>query len=465
MVQDRRNFLKAGSLALAGGAFLSRYDKVAADQPGGDSLKMLQAPGALHPEPASFDRLPLEWHKKTTQRLQEKLSERDLAGAYLRDRWNIIYFTGLWHTTTERPFHCWIGAQAEAPHWFYPGLDRDLVRSWWYGDGKMYFDFLHGEGAFPNQGVVQQGKTVNLFEYFCEDLKRLGLSGKKIGLDGELSSKDAETARRILPGSDWINIADDCLKMRMVKDQQELALWARAYRYFDRIHAFARDYLIANFGRPDLTDYEIGMAAEKYGNDILMADIQRNGRPHTAVGTGAGIGVRVGVSTAYPHPNQFHHNKVTRGAALQVAGGVRVGGYGGELYRMYLLGPATDHMRKVWTVSRDCCLIQERESRHGVACSTVAYAIHQHQVKNGMAQYIYHRPAHGEGSEGHQAPYLALGDYTMLEDGMCFSVEPGLYDPENGFGCNWSDTCLVRKDASVLLSRVPYSEEWSLLKL
>ena len=41
--------------------------------------------------------------------------------------------------------------------------------------------------------------------------------------------------------------------------------------------------------------------------------------------------------------------------------------------------------------------------------------------------------AHGAGSEGHQSPYIALGDYTMLRRNMCFSEEPGLYDPENGY--------------------------------
>jgi Xaa-Pro aminopeptidase len=35
--------------------------------------------------------------------------------------------------------------------------------------------------------------------------------------------------------------------------------------------------------------------------------------------------------------------------------------------------------------------------------------------------------------EGHQPPWLALGDPTVLEEGMMFSVEPGLYDPEKGF--------------------------------
>lgn len=83
----------------------------------------------------------------------------------------------------------------------------------------------------------------------------------------------------------------------------------------------------------------------------------------------------------------------------------------------------------------------------------------------GVAKYIYHRPAHGEGMEGHQAPWLALGDYTVLEEGMTFSVEPGLYDPESGFGYNPSDNLLVTEKKGVLMSSVPYSKEWMFLKL
>jgi Xaa-Pro aminopeptidase len=123
-------------------------------------------------------------------------------------------------------------------------------------------------------------------------------------------------------------------------------------------------------------------------------------------------------------------------------------------------------MKKLWTVSRDCCLMQKAESIAGVTGSTVAYKIHQFQVKNGVAPYIYHRPAHGQGWEGHQPPYLSLGDYTMLEPGMCFSVEPGLYDPEHGIGANFSDDFVVQPaGASRQMSRLPWSEQWCWVKL
>jgi Xaa-Pro aminopeptidase len=97
----------------------------------------------------------------------------------------------------------------------------------------------------------------------------------------------------------------------------------------------------------------------------------------------------------------------------------------------------------------------------------VAYKVHKYQVDNGMQDYIYHRPGHGTGQnyEGHQPPYLALGDYTTIEEGMMFSVEPGLYDPQRGFGINPSDNLLVTKTGSVLMSRIPFSREWSFLTL
>ena len=106
------------------------------------------------------------------------------------------------------------------------------------------------------------------------------------------------------------------------------------------------------------------------------------------------------------------------------------------------------------------------ESIAGVTCSTVAYKIHKYQVQNGVARYIYHRPAHGEGWEGHQPPYLALGDHTMLEPGMVFSVEPGLYDPEHGFGSNWSDEFVINEQGPARqMSRLPWSEDWCLIRL
>lgn len=463
---SRRSFLsRAGASVAALAAYpvravAARTAGPAASTGGENSAKLFLPADDL--KPATFDRLPLEWHKQRAQILRDKLAEDGYEGILLTDRWNIIYFTGLWHTTTERLVNVFLPLKAD-PVWFNAALDRDLVKSWWYADGEMYFDFPHAEGAFPEEGKVQMGARVDLFEWMLKALKKRGYAGKKLAADLEFTPSKQTKVVNVL-GKEMRSEEEACMKMRVRKTPEEIALTRRAYDYFNRMHAFARDMLLQH--GTDLTDFEIGNAATKYGTDLIMADIKHDGRPHTAVGIDIEVDCRVGASTAYPHPNQFLYNRVSRGQAIQIEGGVNIAGCGGELYRAMFIHPVSDQMKKLWTVSRDCCLMQKQESIAGVTCSTVAYKIHKYQVANGVAPYIYHRPAHGQGWEGHQPPYLSLGDYTMLEGGMSFSVEPGLYDPEHGIGANFSDAFIVEPQGpSRQMSRLPWSEEWCFVKL
>jgi Xaa-Pro aminopeptidase len=462
----RRNFLTTTAAAGAASAFSSQQVLAAVqDQPAatnGKSADLFVPPDGY--EPAKFDRLPLEWNKACVKRLQQKLSAEEYDGILLTDRWNVIYFTGLWHTTTERLFFAFIPTNGDHPVWFYPALDRDLVKTWWWADdGEMYFDWHHAEGAFPHEGKVQMGAKVDLFEWVMKGLKKRGFAGKKLAADRELIPSEQNKVLSVLR-QPMGNFGPQCLDMRIRKTPEELALIRRTYTYFERIHAFARDLLLEK--GTDLNDYDIASAAVKFGADMILSEIKRDGGPHTAVGVAVNISCRTGKATAYPHPNQFLYNKIKRGDALQIAGVVYIGGCGGELYRPFLIEPYNDHMKKVWTVNRDCCMMQKEASVAGVTCSTVAYKIHKYQVEQGVAPLIYHRPAHGEGMEGHQAPWLSLGDHTMLEPGMCFSVEPGLFDTENGFGTNFSDKFVIQETGPARqMSRLPWSEEWCWVKL
>jgi len=481
---DRRRMMQRTGLAVLGTGFLGRVDRVAGQQPAAPSLTELvrrQSTGRSAglfvkgrpddegpPEPASYDRLPLDWNRRTVERLKALLAARDIEAFLVRDPLNIIYLSGYWHTTTERPQALFMNRDDRDPWFLYPGLDRDLVTSWWFGGGRMYFDFQHAEDAFPHQGRVLQGKKVDLFRFLLEGLKQHGIQGARIGIDGELYPSEIEKAQDVLGDLRFVDVSETLLEMRQVKTPEELALWRRAYVYFDRAHAFARDYVLTH--GTDVTDYEVGVATELWINDQLWSDLDlAGGQVHHGVGSAVRIAVRAGPVTAVPHPNQPYFNRIGRGMALQVAGIATIGGYGHENYRPYVLADATGeldaHMRKLWEVSRNCCDMQVERSVEGVTCSSLAYAIHKYQVAQGVEKYVYHRPAHGAGVEGHQAPYLALGDHTMLRRNMCFSEEPGLYDAEHGCGFNWSDTVVVGDKRGYRMSRVPYSEEWCWLKL
>jgi Xaa-Pro aminopeptidase len=463
-MNHRREFLQAsGAITLGAlGAAVSCKPK-AESAPAGDSAKMLKT-SPRHPQPAANDRLPLEWHQATVKRFQEKLLEKGLDGALITDRWNIIYLTGLFHTTTERPFACFLPARELQVHWLYPGLDKALVEGWWFTDGDYYYDFPHADGGYPDQGKVVSGPAVDLVEWQLRALERRGYGDKGIGLSESPSARTLARMKNVLPNARFEEVGDVLVKMRRVKTPEELALSQRAYNYFSRIHAWTRDYILQH--GTDLTDYKIGKAAEEYGTDVILKDIRRDGHPHTAVGISVGISCRTGVGTAYPHPNQFHHNPVKRGDSLQVAGVVKIGGCGGELYCPYQVAPWNPEWEKTWEVMAEGSRMQIELSKAGTRCQDVAKAIHEMQLQKGMQALLYQRIGHGEGMEGHQEPYIALGDETVLEERMTFSMEPGLFHPAGGYGYNPSDNVVVGSESGWVQGSVPnLTKEWALLKL
>lgn len=447
------------------------------------------------PTSATAHRLPLSWYKAKARALKQDARARGVdGGILLTNRWNIIYATGLFHSTTERPFAAFLPMDRDdGLIWLHPYLDHELVRSWWATDSYGYFDYHHAAGAFPNEGQVTQGPTVNLYRWWGETLGRLGYDGKTIGIDngaaaeiGLLPGQDSHerldtfgpfdvpkkdrpsggkfgTLASAMPRSQFVDVYDILMRHRMVKDDAENALTQRAMDYWSEVHAFVRNYMLER-GHGTL-DAEIENAAQLWGMHRIMQDIPQAGEPHNAVGIQVGIGCRTGKKTAYPHPNQVSWARIERGHALQFAGVVRIGGYGGEQYRSFLIAPWTDWQERVWDVHTRTYFMQAELSKAGATCSSVAKAVHDYQVANNCGQLVYHRPGHGEGMEGHQPPYHALGDYTVMQPGMHFSNEPGLYDPENGFGFNHSNNILVGRDRGLQMGTAPCDKEWCLLTL
>ena len=466
---SRRDFVRTMGLSLAASAAASADLAALPDDAPPQGSERLLVPNPHHPTPAPVgtDRLPLEWYKATCRRLRAAAKARGVDAVLLQADPNLVYFSGCFRNSGERT--TWALFMVDEPdsiHWFSPAIDRDLITSWWCTSNTYYFCYPHAAGGFPNRGQNERGNRVDLWTWALEQLRERGLDGKVIGLDRELTPSAQRTFSTVLPTARNVDIGDICMGMRMIRTPEEIALLQRAYRYFDKVHAFARDYILEHGTRT--TDYQIGQALSSYGINLMMRDVRRDGRPHSAVGIEVtGNYVRAGVATAYPHPNQFFHTKLQRGQPVYVNCDILLGGFGGEGYRNYILLPSTPAHDRMWEVVAETVQIMVEETKPGAVCSEIAQKVHAHQIKSGMRDFIYHRPGHGQGTnfEGHQAPFLALGDDTVVQEGMTFSVEPGLYDAQRGIGINPSDRLLVTKDRGVLLSSIPFTKEWSYLRV
>src|SRR5438445_10383337 len=93
--------------------------------------------------------------------------------------------------------------------------------------------------------------------------------------------------------------------MRVVKTPEEVALTQRAIDYHDQILEFCRRYVLQH--GTDASDFDVRHAAEAFGTELVLKDIKRDGRPHTAVGVKIGVGCSSIAGTAYQHPNHLFH--------------------------------------------------------------------------------------------------------------------------------------------------------------
>jgi len=407
-------------------------------------------------------RLPVEWYRATVQRFQARLAEKKLAGAIVGDVLNRNYLTGIFLAETERPNYLFIPAKGD-PAAFIPGLDRDMAASWWVKDFEWYFDYPHG-GEY-NKLVWKAGPKEDVFAWMLKGIAKRGSGSADLGIDREATPSLRKRFQETLPEARLSDVSGDLLAMRQVKTREELELMQKAIDLHDAMLAFARNFILERGA--NATDFDVRRATEEFGTRTLMAAMgsEVDGRAHRAVGIGLGFSCRAGVATAYPHPNQFFYNRIGRGQAVQISAVIRIGGYGGEGYRALHIAPMDDLQKKLWDVHTEMTLRQAELCRAGARCREIAEAVLGIARQAGLEQYVYHRPAHGQGMEGHQATYLALGDDTPIEENMTFSNEPGLYNLEGGYGYNHSNCVRVSKDRGVIMNKTPLTREFCWLKI
>jgi Xaa-Pro dipeptidase len=455
---SRRDFLRVAGTSMAAGVIgIDIVQAVASGAVAPGAAGLALATAGANGKPV---RMTEPWYRAQIRKVQQQIGERGLKGIVLNDPHNLNYLTGIFLTTTERPAWLWVPSEGDVAI-FGPGLDRDMYREWWIRDFEWYFDFPHA-GPF-NEVLFSKGATVDLQAWMLQGVAKRGGAEGRIGVESEPTPTRLSAMRATLPKAEFVPAGDVLLQMRIRKTPEEITLTQVAIDYHDRVLQFGRD-LIATKG-PSLTASQVRRAMQEYAEEIVFADFPPSGRAHTSVGFAMGLGCRAGVGTAYPHPNQYFRKRIERGDAVQISGVMRVGGYGGEGYRAMHIEPIPDFGRRMWEVHTEMTLAQTEYSKPGVECREVAEKVLQVAKKGRMEKYVYHRPAHGEGMEGHQPPYIALGDATVLEEGMMFSNEPGLYNLEAGFGYNHSNNILITKDGARQMNRTPLTKEFCWIRL
>ncbi len=224
--------------------------------------------------------------------------------------------------------------------------------------------------------------------------------------------------------------------VRAVKDDTELDAIGHACSVADRVVAAVRDWTLAG-ETEDAVAARIRDAFDEYGGDDVAFD--------PIVGSGP--------NGAKPH-HRHGDRVIADGDPIVVDLGCVVDGYRSDMTRMVVAGDAAppDAFREVYDVIRRAQRAAIDAVAPGGAAHAVDAAAREVIVDAGYGDAFVHRTGHGIGLETHEAPYIGPDDDTVLEAGMVFSVEPGIYLSDR-FGVRVEDLVAVTADGCERLTR------------
>jgi len=224
---------------------------------------------------------------------------------------------------------------------------------------------------------------------------------------------------------------------RMVKDAHELALMRHASAVTLKAYEAAWKSL------------REGMTQDEFGRLVSQA--------HSRLGYSGSAGVQVGKFSALPHGSATPQ-VIREGSILLIDGGCKVEGYSSDISRTFVLGKPTQKMKDVFEIEFRAQTAALRTARPGLPCEAVDAAARKVIVDAGYGpdyKYFSHRVGHGMGMDGHEWPYLVRGNTRLLEPGMVFSDEPGIYIPGE-FGIRLEDDMVITETGAELFT--PQSE-------
>jgi Xaa-Pro dipeptidase len=265
----------------------------------------------------------------------------------------------------------------------------------------------------------------------------LGGGPSRVGLADAMPAAHVLPLRAAFPDVEQVLAGPVMRELRMRKDAAEVAELRAAGAAIDRVHARMGEFL-----KPGRTEAQVGA-------DIAAAIVAEGHTEAAFVIVGSG-----------PNGSSPHHDvsdRVIESGDVVVIdiGGPLASGYNSDCTRTYAVGaepPAA--VREAYAVLQDAQDRAVRAVRPGVTAEQVDAAAREPITTAGLGERFLHRTGHGIGLEVHEEPYIVAGSALALQEGMAFSVEPGVYF-DGDWGARIEDIVVVTEDGHERLNNRP----------
>ena len=263
-----------------------------------------------------------------------------------------------------------------------------------------------------------------------EGFRRVGFESEHttVALHSALSAK--------VSGVEFVPLGEELASLRTVKDAGELDLLAKTAR-------IASEALVTSLGglRPGVVEREYALdlefamrraGADDKSFDFIVASGERGALPH---GRGS-------------------EKVVTSGELVTIDFGAVYGGYHSDETVTVCVGEPDSRQREIYGIVKEAHDRAVAAVRPGVSFKELDAIARGFIEGQGYGAFFGHGLGHGVGLDVHEKPVVSPRGEGVVEEGMVFTIEPGIYIPQWG-GVRIEDTVAVTGDGYRLLTRVP----------
>lgn len=351
------------------------------------------------------------------EKLQVKLREAGMDTAVLMPGPNLLYFSGIHAHASERPLLLFVPAEGE-PAIVCPFLEAPKAEQAGLAAGRV-FAWRDGEGF---AGA------------FAQVSEQLGLAGQTIAAEKlYMRLLELETLQGVAANLTIAHLDPIANGLRLVKDADEISRMIRATAVAEE----AMQWVLPRI-QTGQTEKHVAMMLTQ-----ALGDAGSEGVPFGPI-------VSSGPNAASPHAVPTTRPLVA-GDLVVIDWGAIVEDYPSDITRTYAVGEVSAAHRHIYETVRRANEAGKAACRPQNSCGDVDDAARKVIDDEGFGDYFIHRTGHGLGLEVHEEPSIVGGNEMVLREGMTFTVEPGIYVP-NEVGVRIEDDVLITAEGHRSLS-------------
>lgn len=351
--------------------------------------------------------------------MKDWLKENRIDAALITAPENVFYLSGFLSDPHERLLALAIFPEAE-PFLVTPKMEaEEAKKSGWDAEVIGYTDIE------------------DPWEKVKRSVDNRSISIKKMAIEKEhMNVERFEKASGIFSVPEFVSAEEKLRQLRMLKTEEEMAKIREACRL--------ADYAI-EVGVNEISEGKTEMA-------ILAAieyELKKAGINEMSFSTM----VLTGKNAASPHGTPGM-TKISRGDLVLFDLGVVHEGYCSDITRTVAYGDINDKQREIYETVLKAQEAAVAASKAGISCSVIDLTARRIIAEQGYGDYFPHRLGHGLGISVHEYPSLTETNPLMLQPGMVFTIEPGIYVPDIA-GVRIEDDILITETGHEVLTKYP----------